>query len=333
MTIHIIPDIPFKQCSCKDLCVHPAAIGGGWLPATLDYFYSDKTALCGQSYRCKECAKQTARNYHEAHKEERRNLRKANPEKYREAGKRTREKHPDTSRRWREANAEAFDEMRRNWLAKHPEHAAEYYAANKSRLLEKQKLYYQANTEARKAASREYYQAHKSQIYEVTRRYQSTHREQHRNANARYYKKHRLEKAIYAREWQHKNADRNRITKRLNENRRRAVKYSLPADFTPSDWQHALDYFNHSCAVCGKREDFWTILAADHWIPLTKGGGTTRTNMIPLCHARKGVPAGEACCNNSKYNAEPLAWLTERFGKRKAKVIMARIQAYFDSLT
>jgi len=44
--------------------------------------------------------------------------------------------------------------------------------------------------------------------------------------------------------------------------------------------------------------------------------------MIPLCHGLGG-------CNNSKSDKDPEPWLTKRFGKRKAAVILKRIHAYF----
>lgn len=98
--------------------------------------------------------------------------------------------------------------------------------------------------------------------------------------------------------------------------------------FTPKDWGHCLSYFNHSCAVCGRQlnglfGDFFA--AADHWIPVAKGGLTTRTNIVPLCHGVGG-------CNNSKNDSPADVWLVKRYGKRKAYRIMHRVQQYFNSL-
>jgi hypothetical protein len=64
-------------------------------------------------------------------------------------------------------------------------------------------------------------------------------------------------------------------------------------------------------------------------IPLTDprpdNPGTVPTNIVPLCHGVDG-------CNLSKSNGDPIEWLTSRYVPRKAKQILARIQAYFDSL-
>lgn len=130
-------------------------------------------------------------------------------------------------------------------------------------------------------------------------------------------------------------ADRRRAgTPRLKakSHRRNARKLGLPDSFTAQDWQHALDYFGGCCAVCGKAPDFWTTLAADHWIPLASPDclGTVPKNIIPLCHAKKD---GQGTCNNEKHSRDALEWLISKYDKCKASAIMKRIQAYFDSLT
>jgi len=113
---------------------------------------------------------------------------------------------------------------------------------------------------------------------------------------------------------------------KVHSNRRRARKLQQEVSFTSSDWNKALEYFDHKCAACGKAPDFWTILAADHWVPLSAQGATTPTNIIPLCHSSRDGVGG---CNNSKHSLEPEAWLVRRFGERKAKKIKQRIEGYF----
>lgn len=107
----------------------------------------------------------------------------------------------------------------------------------------------------------------------------------------------------------------------------RARKRGLPDNFTSRDWEHALVYFGGCCAVCGRHPGLWHTLAADHWIPLKSPDclGTIRKNIVPLCHGVGG-------CNNSKHDRPAEEWLIDKFGKRKAKQIIQRIQAYFDSL-
>lgn len=112
----------------------------------------------------------------------------------------------------------------------------------------------------------------------------------------------------------------------------KARKRSLPNALTADQWQHALNYFNGCCAVCGRQlnDMFGEFTAsADHWIPLSYKGddnpGTVATNIIPLCNGISG-------CNTSKNATMPRIWLEREFGKRKAKQIAARIQEYFDSI-
>jgi hypothetical protein len=118
---------------------------------------------------------------------------------------------------------------------------------------------------------------------------------------------------------------RGREVRKANTHRRRARKLNAIDDLTNDEWLYALDYFNHNCAVCGRPRGLWHTLAADHWIPLVKGGGTTKTNIIPLCHGQLG-------CNNSKLNKDPEQWVRENYSKSKAGKIIKRINAYFKSL-
>lgn len=107
--------------------------------------------------------------------------------------------------------------------------------------------------------------------------------------------------------------------------RRRARKSKLPATLTHEQWQRALDYFDHSCAVCGRpMNGLFHCAAADHWIALSDPlcPGSVATNVVPLCHGVNG-------CNNYKHKKPPREWLTEQFGKRKAQVILQRIDEYF----
>ena len=121
-----------------------------------------------------------------------------------------------------------------------------------------------------------------------------------------------------------------RTYSRARAHTRAAHKLNLPSTLTNEQWQHALNYFKGCCAVCGRplRDLFGTHFAAqDHWIPESSPNcpGYIATNIVPLCHGLDG-------CNNKKYNTMPDVWLEREYGKRKAKQIIARIEAYFRSL-
>jgi hypothetical protein len=48
--------------------------------------------------------------------------------------------------------------------------------------------------------------------------------------------------------------------------------------------------------------------------------------MIPLCHPKQG---SSLSCNGTKYNRDPLEWLTDKLGKRKALNMLKKINTYF----
>lgn len=113
--------------------------------------------------------------------------------------------------------------------------------------------------------------------------------------------------------------------KRAGKMRRKAIKRSLPQTFTQKEWGFALAHFNNSCAICGRPPGLWHTLSQDHWIPMVRGGGYTADNIVPLCYGQGG-------CNNSKCSRDPAEWLTQKFGARKAKQILAKIEQYFNTV-
>lgn len=106
--------------------------------------------------------------------------------------------------------------------------------------------------------------------------------------------------------------------------RHRARKCGKGDTLTAADLRRALAYWGECCAVCGRPAGIWHTIAADHWIPLNNPNspGTVPENIIPLCHGQDG-------CNNSKSDRDPVEWLTEKLGKRKARRKLAEIAAYF----
>jgi len=179
----------------------------------------------------------------------------------------------------------------------------------------------------------EYYHQHKQEYTESHRAdkhaydliYSKTHAiKKCKNAKL-YHRSHRSERLEYGSKYyqQHKNDPHIREQSRKIVQTRRTRKQALPATFTVDDWKRSLDYFNNCCAVCGRPQGLWHKLAQDHWISLSKGGGYTPENVVPLCHGIEG-------CNNQKGNREPELWLVEKYGKRKANKIIKHIQSYFN---
>lgn len=98
-------------------------------------------------------------------------------------------------------------------------------------------------------------------------------------------------------------------------NRKRAIKreallhqnlYTL----TPEQYEETLRYFNNACAYCGSDES----LTRDHVIPITKGGATSKENIVPAC----------VNCNSSKSNSDFSKWFKSQYfynEQREQKII------------
>ncbi len=72
----------------------------------------------------------------------------------------------------------------------------------------------------------------------------------------------------------------------VGEHNRRAKQLKLPANLTVKQWGDALRHFKGKCAY---GEHAYEVL--EHYLPLTKGGGTTADNCIPscsICNVKKG---------------------------------------------
>lgn len=58
----------------------------------------------------------------------------------------------------------------------------------------------------------------------------------------------------------------------------RTRKLGLLCDLSVSEWIKILDKHNRSCAYCGGQ-----FTDMDHVIPVSNGGGTTKSNVVPSC--------------------------------------------------
>lgn len=130
--------------------------------------------------------------------------------------------------------------------------------------------------------------------------------------------------------WLAEHPERAKEIAKARTSRYLARKKNLPSTFSAEDLRTAITHFNGCCAVCGNQLNNLlgdTKAHMDHWIPLSNPNcpGTVPTNMIPLCGGVNG-------CNQSKQDAEPEEWLKKKFGKRKAKLILNRIEEYFRSI-
>lgn len=72
------------------------------------------------------------------------------------------------------------------------------------------------------------------------------------------------------------------------------------AQLTVHDWKDAMIHFQGCCAYCGKQQSRRNRLTKDHVVPVSKGGLTTRNNVIPGCIS----------CNSSKSDRDMMEWYT-----------------------
>ena len=155
------------------------------------------------------------------------------------------------------------------------------------------------------------------------RQKQERNRDRVRQSSRDWNRKNREKMAQTMREWRKNNPDKAAAVKQG----RRARNKQLPHDFTGAQRERAINYFNGCCPVCDRQfNDLFNnrTVAMDHfWIPESRGGGYTSSNIIPLCHGLDG-------CNNSKSDTSPHVWLGRRYGKKKATMIMTRIEGYFE---
>jgi len=145
----------------------------------------------------------------------------------------------------------------------------EYSLKNKVKRLEYGKIYYEDNKEWIKE---------KGKIYRA---------------------KNKEKRTIQMREYRNKNPSRtNTITQK-----RRSLKYKLPSTLNSKQWEQIQKDFGYKCAYCGMSGEehylkYNELMHQEHFIPLTKGGGYTLSNIIPACKS----------CNPSKGNKDFFEW-------------------------
>lgn len=220
-------------------------------------------------------------------------------------------------REWKPATTEHFygNRMGKNGLRSvcrecDSRRSKTYYRDHRDNYRQGAIAYRLSNLERIKAYQQQWYLENRLHVLETTKRNHRNKREMYRDIKHAWLEKNPHKQSEYAR-------------------RRRARTKNVPYTLTAHEWEACLRWFDYKCAVCGRGAGFWHRLAQDHWIPMAKGGATTADNIIPLCH---GIKDGDGGCNRDKSANDPSEWLNRKFGKRKARSILKRIQAYFDSL-
>lgn len=204
-----------------------------------------------------------------------------------------------------------IDAENRDWKQSHPEYAEWCRAYGKAKYWEDP------------AAASERFRDWRLQDVEYSRKrvrdYYHSNKDKERNRHRRW----RTERPEVRRASMKRYHDNHPGLGRVRYMRRKSRIEAVEHNFSEADFCRAIDYFGCQCAVCGRQPGLWHTLAADHWIPISKGGPTIPTNIVPLCHGVGG-------CNNRKRDTLPDEWLEREFGMRRAKHIARRIADYFE---
>jgi len=180
--------------------------------------------------------------------------------------------------------SKATKEWRAEWSKKHR-------AENRDKILEEGKRYYQENKKEVQARHAEWRSKNKEEI-----------RVWHRNNYLR--NKDKIKE-------QHKNYYDENKHKFFNANAKRNARMkNLEHSYTEEQWLRCKDYFDNSCAYCGRKRK----LELEHFIPLTKNGEFTVNNIVAACRS----------CNSSKSSKDFFEWYptNENFSAKRQQKIM-----------
>lgn len=211
----------------------------------------------------------------------------------------------ERSRRFRETHREQRIAEARAYREANPDRDRDYYLANREKIIERARARYEAQREAILEKNRARYVRNRSAIRaqqaEERARDPETARERGR--------------AFLAANRDRVNAERR--AKRAANPRHfqcmyaawRARKLGAPAEFTPADWDAAIDFFGEACAYCGAAG----ALEIEHAIPLQ------RTEHSPT-HSPENVVPSCRPCNTSKRNRLVSEWRPEIAAALAARV-------------
>jgi 5-methylcytosine-specific restriction endonuclease McrA len=185
------------------------------------------------------------------------------------------------------------------------------YQKNRDTILAQKKEYTKKTTERRKAYQTKHYAENKERILASAakarqgkekelaawqRKYRKSNPELVRQRDREYYKKHREKNLQQKSEWG--KTTEGRIKQNAKNQTRRARKNSVVSTLTAPDLREIRDKAKGTCFYCHAK----TNLTLDHVIPISKGGGHTRDNVVMACRS----------CNSSKGSKDPLIFAKER---------------------
>jgi hypothetical protein len=266
----------------------------GYFPASREFFSPHKLTSDGLETRCKACIREKNHQY----LEENRDKEKARKKKWREDNP---DKVRDYNKQYRIDNQEKVLAAVKKWGEDNREYVLGY-----------NKHYREINRQKERERGREYYWNNRDQQLISAKQWREDNPDRVRELD---------------REWKAKNPEKTLVIKQ----RRAARKQGLPDTFSDSDYTYMMAYWQGKCAVCGRQVCDGLIIVLDHWIALSDerpdNPGTVPHNMLPMCHSTKRGMRG---CNNRKWKLEAVQWVFSQFDEQDARVIIERINEYFE---
>lgn len=172
-------------------------------------------------------------------------------------------------RRWARNNREKVNTWKRRWRKKNPD---------------KRRIYGQ-----------HYYKNNLERIKEYWRRHYKKHSEKKKKYARQYYQKNREKMTAHNLQWQKDNRERCKVIRA----RRRAREKLVPRTLKSEEGGHLLKTF--PCFYCNGNNG--SVL--DHFVPLSKGGGTTRANVVVACmkcNGQKGTKLPEEIFSQLRFS-------------------------------
>jgi hypothetical protein len=270
-------------------------------PATNEFFYRNKNCKDGLSFSCKNCCKE----YHVKNKEN-----------ISQRKKKFRINNKDYISRQRKKiytkNKEHILQYDKTYRTEHKDYYLqyhkEYYAENKNYFAQHNKEYYINHKEYRLQYGKTFRAEHKDYCSQYRKEYNAEHGEYIAQCKKEYRAKHKECVSRYKKEY-YKTNNGHSVCLCCSQ-KRRAIKKSLPATLTVSQWNQIKLYFNNRCAYCEEEKP----LTQDHFIALNKGGEYTQNNIVPACRS----------CNSRKCNALFFIWFPKQsfYSKTREKKIL-----------
>lgn len=259
-------------------------------------FNKDKTSPDGLGYRCRECGKTYAKQYHQDNKEKYKAYYEKNRDKLKEKCikyyYKNREKRCEKARQYHQDNKERLNEYTKEWREKNIEHIKQYNIKNKERTKEFQKQYRENNKEKIKERGQKYYQKNKEKLNQQGAEWRDRNKERANEWSRKYIKNKLLHNNLFKLQMTIRNSINNSIRNNGYKKKSRTCEilgcsYEEFKNHIESQWEEWMNWDNHGGYYKGKEKKKWDL---DHVIPLASANTEEEiiklnhyTNFQPLC--------------------------------------------------